>query len=130
MHLYLRQVRQFASRASPFQAYFKRIQPTIQEITTDDLRAMKGGRPLLIDIREPEELKQMGPIPNAVNVPRSHLEMQIERVATDPTQPIVLYCAGGVRSLFSARTLEEMGYQDVKSLAGGVRAYHATKHVQ
>src|SRR6185312_7985351 len=52
-------------------------------------------------------------------VPRGFLESRIEQVAPDRSQPVVVYCAGGSRSAFAAKTLEELGYESVLSLAGG-----------
>jgi len=75
-------------------------------------------RPLLVDIRERDEWSE-GHIPGAVHVPRGHLESRIEAAAPDRAQPIVLYCAAGNRSVFAAKTLEELGYEHVVSLAGG-----------
>ena len=74
--------------------------------------------PLLVDVRERDEWDE-GHIANAVHVPRGHLESRIEQVAPDREQPVVLYCSGGSRSAFAAQTLEELGYDNVFSLAGG-----------
>jgi len=74
--------------------------------------------PLLVDIREQDEWDE-GHIPGAVHVTRGNLESRIERAAPDRSRSIVLYCAAGNRSAFAAKTLEEMGYEDVSSLAGG-----------
>jgi molybdopterin/thiamine biosynthesis adenylyltransferase/rhodanese-related sulfurtransferase len=74
--------------------------------------------PLLIDVRELEEWAE-GRIPGAIHVPRGNLESRIENAAPDKAQPIVLYCAGGNRSVFATKTLEELGYENVVSLAGG-----------
>lgn len=54
-----------------------------------------------------------------MHIPRGHLEAQIEGRAVDRDQTIVVYCAGGVRSAFAAQTLQELGYTDVLSVAGG-----------
>jgi len=75
-------------------------------------------RPLLVDIREQDEWVE-GRIPGAVHVPRGFLESRIEAAAPDHSAPIVLYCAGGHRSAFAAKTLQELGYENVVSLAGG-----------
>jgi sulfur-carrier protein adenylyltransferase/sulfurtransferase len=75
-------------------------------------------RPLLVDIRELEEWSE-GRIPGAVHIPRGNLESRIEQAAPDKTQPIVVYCAAGNRSVFGAKSLEELGYENVVSLAGG-----------
>ena len=58
-----------------------------------------------------------------MHVPRGYLELRIENVAPDRSRPIVLYCAGGARSALAARSLEELGYENVNSLAGGFGAW-------
>ncbi len=79
-------------------------------------------RPALIDCREADEHAQ-GAIPGAVFIPRGFLESRIEKVVPDRASPIVIYCARGNRSLFAQRTLAELGYTDVRSLAGGFTAW-------
>ena len=74
--------------------------------------------PVLVDVREQDEWDE-GHIPRAVHVPRGHLESRIERIAPDRDAPLVIYCAAGNRSAFAAKTLEELGYTDVRSLAPG-----------
>jgi len=73
---------------------------------------------VLVDVREKHEWND-GYIPGAVHVPRGFLELQIEEAVPNKAQTVVLYCAGGVRSLMAAKTLQEMGYRDVVSMAGG-----------
>lgn len=73
---------------------------------------------LVLDVREPDEYDQ-GALPGAVHIPRGHLEAQVEGKLLDKTKPVVIYCAGGVRSAFAAKTLQELGYTDVVSMAGG-----------
>ena len=79
---------------------------------------INGGEALVLDVREPDEFEQ-GALANVLHIPRGHLEAQIEGRATDRDQTIVVYCAGGVRSAFAARTLQELGYTNVLSMAGG-----------
>ncbi len=74
--------------------------------------------PLLVDVRELEEWAE-GRIPGAIHVPRGNLESRIENAAPDKSQPILLYCAQGNRTVFAAKTLAELGYENVVSLAGG-----------
>ncbi|MEK6709646.1 MAG: molybdopterin-synthase adenylyltransferase MoeB, partial [Nitrospinota bacterium] len=92
----------------------------VPEITADEVKALKeGGQPLhLIDVREPDEFRA-GYIPGAAHVSRGFLELKIEQVVPDRQAPIVAYCAGGVRSLFAGQVLKEMGYANVRSMAGG-----------
>ncbi len=79
---------------------------------------------VLIDIREPEE-RATGRIPGALEIPRGTLEMTIETAVPDRSSRIVLYCSGGHRSILAARTLGELGYEHVASLAGGYDAWKA-----
>jgi sulfur-carrier protein adenylyltransferase/sulfurtransferase len=74
--------------------------------------------PLLVDVREQDEWNE-GHLPGAVHVPRGNLESRIERAAPDRSRSIVLYCQSGNRSAFAAKTLEDLGYENVVSLAGG-----------
>lgn len=76
----------------------------------------------LIDVREKYEWDD-GYIPGATHVPRGFLESRIEEAITDKDTPVVIYCAGGVRSAFAAKTLQEMGYTDVVSVTGGYGAW-------
>jgi adenylyltransferase/sulfurtransferase len=87
-------------------------------------RLSNGASPLVIDIREREEYEQ-GHVPGALFIPRGFLELRIEQHAYDPETPIVLYCAGGVRSALAARNLQEMGYSHVESLIGGFGGWRA-----
>ena len=74
--------------------------------------------PFVLDVREQDEWDE-GHLPGAVHIPRGNLESRIERAEPDRSRPIVVYCAAGNRSAFAAKTLEELGYEDVVSLAGG-----------
>ena len=74
--------------------------------------------PVVLDVREPDEYEQ-GAIPGAVHIPRGHLESQVEARIPDHGAPVVVYCAGGTRSAFAAKTLTDLGYTDVVSMAGG-----------
>jgi molybdopterin/thiamine biosynthesis adenylyltransferase/rhodanese-related sulfurtransferase len=91
----------------------------VREVTpleADRLRA--NPRVVLVDVRERGEWEQ-GHVDGAHHVARSHLEQQIEASVPDRATPVVLYCAGGVRSLFAGQTLRAMGYRDVVSMSGG-----------
>lgn len=93
------------------------------EITEVDTAAAQarieaGGNVVVLDVREPEEYDQ-GALPGAVHIPRGHLESQVEGKILDKNATVVVYCAGGVRSAFAARTLQELGYGEVLSVAGG-----------
>ena len=76
------------------------------------------GRIALIDVREKSEWDE-GYIPGAMHVSRSYLESNVEEAVPDKEQQIVLYCAGGTRSMYAGLTLKEMGYENVVSMSGG-----------
>ena len=73
---------------------------------------------VVLDVREPDEYQE-GALPGAIHIPRGHLESQIEARIIDKTTPVVVYCAGGVRSVFAAKTMNELGYETVESMDGG-----------
>lgn len=79
---------------------------------------------VLVDVREKNEWNE-GHIPGALHVPRGYLELQIEEAVPDKSKKVVLYCAGGTRSLMAGSTLQQMGYQDVVSMAGGFGQWKA-----
>jgi molybdopterin/thiamine biosynthesis adenylyltransferase/rhodanese-related sulfurtransferase len=85
--------------------------------------ALRGSaRPALIDVREPDEHAQ-GMIPGTLHIPRGFLELRIERNVPDRGMPVVIYCASGTRSVLAARSLGELGYTNVSSLAGGFTSW-------
>jgi molybdopterin/thiamine biosynthesis adenylyltransferase/rhodanese-related sulfurtransferase len=88
----------------------------VDEVDVSRARDLEGA--LWIDVREADEYEE-GYIPGAVHIPRGFLESRIENAAPDRAQAIVAYCQSGNRSLFAAKTLEELGYENVVSLAGG-----------
>jgi molybdopterin/thiamine biosynthesis adenylyltransferase/rhodanese-related sulfurtransferase len=72
----------------------------------------------IVDVRERDEWDE-GHLPGAVHVPRGNLESRIEAAVPDKASPVLLYCASGNRSAFAAKSLEDLGYENVVSLAGG-----------
>ncbi|MBX3028795.1 MAG: molybdopterin-synthase adenylyltransferase MoeB [Chloroflexi bacterium] len=88
-----------------------------------ELLVEQGAR--LIDVRERSEWDE-GHIAGASHISRSYLEQQIENAEPDRGAPIVLYCAGGTRSLFAAQTLQAMGYSDVRSMTGGFQGWKSS----
>ncbi len=89
------------------------------EVDEVDAATARDAEPLFVDVREQDEWDQ-GHLAGAVHIPRGYLESRIERAVPDRAQKIVLYCAQGNRSVFGAKTLRELGYEDVASLAGGI----------
>ncbi len=90
----------------------------ITEVSTEGAAAHIAEGYTVLDVREPDEYQE-GAIPGAIHIPRGHLEAQIEGRISDKTTPVVVYCAGGVRSAFAAKTMQELGYETVESMEGG-----------
>lgn len=83
---------------------------------------MADGRALVVDVREAAEVQANGKVPGAVNVARGMLEFRADPAspyhdkAFAPDRPVIVYCASGGRSALAGRTLQEMGYRDVRNL--------------
>jgi molybdopterin/thiamine biosynthesis adenylyltransferase/rhodanese-related sulfurtransferase len=88
----------------------------IDEIDAGAAKALEGA--VWIDVREADEWQE-GHLPGAVHIPRGFLESRVEGAAPDKSTQVVVYCASAARSAFAAKTLQELGYQHVHSLAGG-----------
>jgi thiazole biosynthesis adenylyltransferase ThiF len=96
----------------------------IEEISVADLHSRLAGddAPLVIDIREPDELEG-GQIPGSITVPRGFLEMRLESLAGPRDAAIAITCAGGTRSALAVQSVARLGYTHVVSVAGGVGAW-------
>jgi len=91
----------------------------IREVEPSEAEARRArSEVIVLDVREQDEFDQ-GALPGAVFIPRGHLESQVEGKIPDKSAPVVVYCAGGVRSAFAAKTLTDLGYDDVVSMVGG-----------
>ena len=102
-----------------FRELLAQTKSQIREVTTAEADARRNDPGVVVlDVREPDEFEQ-GAIPGVIHIARGNLEAQIENRVADKTTPIVIHCAGGVRSAFAAKTLEELGYRDVVSMDGG-----------
>ncbi len=100
-----------------FRDLLARTKANIREIQPEEAEPRLGTATFL-DVRELDEFEQ-GTVPDAVFIPRGHLESQAESKLGDKSKPVVVYCAGGTRSAFAAETLQQLGYEDVVSMAGG-----------
>jgi len=103
-----------------YRELLQRVKAEIDEIDAQTARELldTAEPPLLVDVRRRDEWDE-GHIPGAIHIPRGSLESRIEKAAPERERPVVLYCSVGERSAFAARTLGELGYEDVTSLAGG-----------
>jgi sulfur-carrier protein adenylyltransferase/sulfurtransferase len=103
-------------------SYRELLQQVKSEIAEVDVRQAEeliaSDSPAIVDVREQGEWDE-GHLPGAVHVPRGNLESRIEGAVPDRSRSVVVYCSSGNRSAFAAKTLEELGYDNVVSLAGG-----------
>ena len=104
---------------SSFRELLAAAKSKIQEVDTQTAsEKIASNQVVVLDVREPDEFEQ-GALKNVVHIPRGHLEAQVESKIVDKTSPVIVYCAGGVRSAFAAKTLQDLGYANVLSMAGG-----------
>lgn len=106
--------------AKTYTDLFTEIRDAVKTISLEDLKARleAGTSPKLVDVRESDEVRS-GFIPGAIHVPRGFLEMQAESKLPRKDEEIVVYCAGGTRSAFAAKTLADLGYANVLSANPG-----------
>ena len=112
-----------------------RAKATIKECSVTEVSDCFRTETLVIDIREADEFAR-GHIPGAVHVPRGLLEFEVHGVAerycnehdsAPEVHPIILYCGTGGRSALAAETMALLGYQNVRSMAGGIVAWAAAR---
>jgi rhodanese-related sulfurtransferase len=96
----------------------------IQEISAADAYQAQQQGTLLIDTREESEFAQEHAV-GSIHLSKGVVELKIEPLAPDTATPIICYCGGGYRSALVVDNLQKMGYTNVKSLAGGYKAWKA-----
>jgi rhodanese-related sulfurtransferase len=95
----------------------------VREISVEDTRKkLKHGTARLIDVREESEWAA-GHVRGAQHLGKGVIERDIEKKIPDKDAEIILYCGGGFRSALSADAIQRMGYTNVRSMAGGWRAW-------
>ena len=100
-----------------------RAKKSITEISPNDAAAkVQSGGAVLIDVRDPDEWRE-GHIPDAINLSRGRLEGNIEEKVPEAAKMIIVHCGGGGRSALAAESLQKMGYKNVRSMAGGFKAW-------
>src|SRR4051812_11389174 len=118
---------------STLTGYLKEGKTQIPETDVDTARRLAASRrgmavagngpaPTGIAVREKDEWSE-GFIPGARWIPRGFLEIRVEDQIPEKSSDIILYCAGGTRSALAARSLGELGYTNVRSMAGGFTAW-------
>jgi molybdopterin/thiamine biosynthesis adenylyltransferase/rhodanese-related sulfurtransferase len=105
---------------SNFRDLLRQVKAQIKETSPEEVyeRLDRGASFAILDVREEEEVRN-GTVPGAIHLSRAHFESRVEDVLPDKDAEVVVYCASGVRSAFSAKTLGDLGYSDVASMKGG-----------
>jgi rhodanese-related sulfurtransferase len=111
------------------QARFEKLvaeaKKNITEISPQDAAAkLKSGEAIIADVRERDEWDEEH-IPGAMHMSRGTIELDIEEKVPDANSMIVCHCGGGGRSALAAESLQKMGYKNVRSIAGGFKAWKA-----
>jgi adenylyltransferase/sulfurtransferase len=101
---------------------FERTRTAVREVDIAEAVDLIDSGAQILDVREADEVEQ-GIIPGAIHIPRGFLEMRAEELLPRKDQPVVVYCAGGVRSVFAAKAMQELGYEAPVSLVGGFGAW-------
>ena len=108
---------------SRFQKLVAQAKKQITEISPAEAREkVDGGEAVLIDVREEGDWND-GHAKGAKHLSRGVIELEIEEQIPDPKRRIICYCGGGSRSALVAESLQKMGYENVRSMAGGLRAW-------
>ncbi len=110
----------FAKVMATYRELLAQVKTEIDEVSSPDVheRLASVDVPVLLDVREQDEWQE-GHLPGALHIPRGNLESRVEALLPDKSREIVVYCAGGSRSAFAAKSLAELGYTTVSSMAGG-----------
>lgn len=95
----------------------------ITEISPEDAAAkLQNKDAVIVDVREKDEWDEEH-IPHALHLSRGTIEFEIEEHLPDTNAALILHCGGGGRSALAAENLQKMGYKNVRSMAGGLKAW-------
>jgi len=110
---------------SGFQKLVAEAKKHITEISPQDAAAkLKSGGVVIVDVRDKDESDE-GHIAGATHISRGTIELYIEEKVPDPNALVICHCGGGGRSALAAESLQKMGYKNVRSVAGGYKAWKA-----
>src|SRR5450432_3525969 len=110
-----------------FQKLVAEAKKNIREIPPNEAVHEAGcGAAVLIDVRSAEEWNA-GDARGARHLDRGEIELEIEEQVPNLDTRIICYCGGGSRSALVAESLQKMGYRNVRSVAGGFRAWQAAR---
>jgi phage shock protein E len=106
-----------------FQKLVAQAKKHVTEISPGEARKeTEENGAVLIDVREESDWRE-GHAKGAKHLSRGVIELEIEEEIPAVTKPIICYCGGGSRSALVAESLQKMGYENVRSMAGGLRAW-------
>jgi len=110
---------------SGFENLVSEAKKKIIEISPTEAAAKsESGEAVIVDVREKDEWDEEH-IPDALHMSRGTIEIDIEEKVSDKNALIVCHCGGGGRSALAAESLQKMGYKNVRSMAGGFKAWKA-----
>jgi len=111
---------------SGFEKLVAEAKKKITEISPSEAaKKSKSGEAVIIDVREKDEWDEEH-IPDAIHMSRGTIELDVEEKVPDTSAMVICHCGGGGRSALAAESLQKMGYKNVRSMAGGFKAWKAT----
>jgi rhodanese-related sulfurtransferase len=106
-----------------FERLVAEAKKNITEISPEDAASkLQNAEAIIVDVREKDEWDE-GHIPHAIHLSRGTIELDIEEKVPNPNAMIICHCGGGGRSALAAESLQKMGYKNVRSMAGGFKAW-------
>src|ERR1043166_9345226 len=109
-----------------FQQLVAEAKKNITEISPEEAAAkLQDAAAVMVDVREQDEWEKEH-IPHAIHLSRGTIELDIEEKIPDPNTMVICHCGGGGRSALAAESLQKMGYKNVRSMAGGLKAWKAS----
>jgi rhodanese-related sulfurtransferase len=108
-----------------FEKLVAEAKKNITEISPQDAASkLETSDAVIVDVREKDEWDEKH-IPGAVHMSRGTIELDVEEKVPDTNAMIICHCGGGGRSALAAESLKRMGYKNVRSMAGGFKAWQA-----
>jgi rhodanese-related sulfurtransferase len=111
------------SEKTSYEKLVNEAKKKVTEISPSDAAlSVKSGKAVVIDVREKEEWDKEH-IVDAIHLSRGVIESEIDEKVPDPNAAVILHCGGGGRSVLAAESLQKMGYKNVRTMAGGFKAW-------
>jgi len=113
------------AKQTRFEKLVSDAKKNITEISPQDADSkLSSGEAVIIDVRDKDEWDEEH-IPDAIHLSRGTIELEIEEKVSDPNAVIICHCGGGGRSALAVESLQKMGFKNVRSMAGGLKAWKA-----